>query len=130
MFTQFRVQVEKTTLPRAPIAAPPSLPPLPLGLDPGTIPTLEELGMAVPPHDPRQRMVFRGGETAGLARLGAWAFESGALGTYKETRNGLLEADDSSKLSPLAGRVKLFVSGGRFSHTKVQFKRDSVTAWS
>ena len=100
IFTQFRVQVEKATLPRAPIAAPPSLPPLPLGLDPGTIPTLEELGMAVPPHDPRQRMVFRGGETAGLARLGAWAFESGALGTYKETRNGLLAADDSSKLSP------------------------------
>jgi len=43
---------------------------------------------------------FKGGESAGLARLEEYLFETGSLATYKETRNGLLGANYSSKLSP------------------------------
>lgn len=69
-------------------------------LSPGEIPGLSDLGFDDVPPDPRGVMRFRGGEDAGLERLRQWIFESGALGTYKETRNGLLRAEDSSKLSP------------------------------
>jgi len=41
-----------------------------------------------------------GGEGPGLARIDAWVLRGDALRTYKETRNGLLGADFSSKLSP------------------------------
>ena len=100
LFTQFRVQAEKTSAPRAPLASPTALPPLPEGVNPGEIPALAVLGFAPPPYDPRQLTTFPGGETAGLTRLERWTFEADALKTYKETRNGLLLSDDSSKFSP------------------------------
>ncbi len=40
-----------------------------------------------------------GGETAGLARLQNYAWETRAALQYHETRNGLIERDDSSKFS-------------------------------
>lgn len=43
---------------------------------------------------------FHGGESYGLARLNYYLWESDAIQTYKETRNGLLHFDDSTKLSP------------------------------
>jgi len=43
---------------------------------------------------------MRGGETEGLARLHAYLWERDALKTYKETRNGMLGEDYSSKFSP------------------------------
>ncbi|MDX2065845.1 MAG: DASH family cryptochrome [Fimbriimonadaceae bacterium] len=43
---------------------------------------------------------FTGGETAGLARLQEYLWERDRLRVYKETRNGMLQFDDSSKLSP------------------------------
>ncbi len=100
VFTQFRVQAEKRTQPRATFPAPRSLPPLPAGLEVGEIPTLGMLGVAQPPADARQLIAFPGGETAGLARLEHYLFAADRLRVYKETRNGLLEPDDSSKFSP------------------------------
>lgn len=41
-----------------------------------------------------------GGEAAGLERLQAFIFQRKALGTYKETRNGMLDPWHSSRLSP------------------------------
>lgn len=41
---------------------------------------------------------FEGGETHGLERLD-YLFSSGAMSTYKDTRNGLIGADFSTKLS-------------------------------
>jgi deoxyribodipyrimidine photo-lyase len=42
---------------------------------------------------------FAGGETAGLARLQQYFWQQDLLRSYKETRNGLLGADYSSKFS-------------------------------
>jgi deoxyribodipyrimidine photo-lyase len=43
---------------------------------------------------------FLGGETEALTRLRHYLWDSDALRTYKETRNGMLQEDDSSKFSP------------------------------
>jgi len=45
-------------------------------------------------------MPFPGGEAAALARLKHYLWDSDALGTYFETRNGMLGADYSSKFAP------------------------------
>jgi len=50
--------------------------------------------------DPRAVLDFRGGRAAGWARLRHYLWDTKALSRYKETRNGLLGSDYSSKLSP------------------------------
>jgi deoxyribodipyrimidine photo-lyase len=45
-------------------------------------------------------MRFQGGETAGMARLQQYFWQQDLLKTYKETRNGMVGADYSSKFSP------------------------------
>lgn len=102
VFTQFRKQVEKYSAIRPPLEAPNRLPPLRPdgGLDIGAIPALADLGLALPPRDDRAVLEFAGGGTAGQARLHAYFWERDRLRTYKETRNGMLEADDSTKISP------------------------------
>jgi len=60
----------------------------------------EELPYVPYPNDHRASMVFSGGRAAGLARLKHYLWDTRALSTYKETRNGLLGADYSSKFSP------------------------------
>ncbi|MFC6736948.1 DASH family cryptochrome, partial [Halolamina salina] len=71
-----------------------------LGGDPGSFPTLDELGLDRPSYDDRGVLAFEGGETAGLDRLEAYVWEGDHLREYKWTRNGLLGAEYSSKLSP------------------------------
>ena len=44
--------------------------------------------------------MFAGGEGAALARLKHYLWDSDSLGTYFETRNGMLGADYSSKFAP------------------------------
>lgn len=43
---------------------------------------------------------FIGGEDQGLARLHYYFWKTDAVQTYKDTRNGLIDFDDSTKLSP------------------------------
>ncbi|MCS6967665.1 MAG: DASH family cryptochrome [Cytophagales bacterium] len=100
VFTQFRKQVEKTVRVRDIFPIPGKLPPLPPNLLEGTIPTLQELGLKEPPQDRRQLVHFTGGESAALDRVKTYIWEKDLLKTYKETRNGLLGADFSSKFSP------------------------------
>lgn len=100
VFSVFRKETEHITPVRDPMPAPSSVPPLPPNLDPGPMPTLEDFGMQEPPSDRRAVLSFKGGETAGLARLRHYLWESDAIATYKETRNGLVGADYSSKFSP------------------------------
>ncbi len=45
-------------------------------------------------------MLFHGGEKAALERLQHYLWGSDSIQSYKETRNGLLDFDDSSKFSP------------------------------
>lgn len=43
--------------------------------------------------------IVQGGERAGLDRLDSYVSQNGGVYTYKETRDGLMEFEDSSKLS-------------------------------
>ena len=49
---------------------------------------------------PKGAMAFHGGEGAALKRLKHYLWDKDCLGTYFETRNGMLGADYSSKFSP------------------------------
>jgi hypothetical protein len=50
--------------------------------------------------DPRAALDMIGGETRGLERVAHYLFSSRAIERYKDTRNGLIGADYSSKFSP------------------------------
>ncbi|RMG56923.1 MAG: DASH family cryptochrome [Bacteroidetes bacterium] len=96
IFTQFRKQVEKMAGVRPVFETPGqlSLPPaVPAGLTP------EAWGLEGEAPDARAVLPFAGGEEAGLARLQDYLWEGDHLRRYKETRNGLLGADYSSKFS-------------------------------
>ncbi|WP_416676906.1 DASH family cryptochrome [Egbenema bharatensis] len=100
IFTQFRKQVEKTATVNSVLPSPRILKGLPEGIQVGTLPTLEDLGLVSPPVDDRAVLPFQGGETAGLNRLDSYFWKGDRLRIYKETRNGMLGADYSSKFSP------------------------------
>ena len=51
------------------------------------------------PKDNRQAFDFRGGETAALARLNDYLWNTEYVTTYKETRNGLIGPNYSTKFS-------------------------------
>ncbi|MBE9033173.1 DASH family cryptochrome [filamentous cyanobacterium LEGE 11480] len=100
LFTTFRKQVEKESSWRVPLAAPAKLPPLPSGVDRGQLPTLADLGITPISPDTRGVMPFQGGETAAIKRLDEYFWQRDQLRIYKQTRNGMLGADYSSKFSP------------------------------
>lgn len=98
VFTDFRRQVERSGAVRTALPEPEHIPTpkewkgRPLAQD--------ELPYSPIDDDPRAAMRIVGGRTAALARLKHYLWDTQALSRYKETRNGLLGADYSSKLSP------------------------------
>ena len=100
VFTQFRKQVEKYSTVYDAFPTPKTLPPLPKTIDLGTIPTAQQLGIDVATLDDRGVLPFQGGETAGLTRLKAYIWDADCLRHYKQTRNGMLGTNYSSKFSP------------------------------
>ncbi|WP_008318514.1 DASH family cryptochrome [Leptolyngbya sp. PCC 6406] len=117
IFTQFRKRVERDSRVSTPSPPPTQLLPLPQGLEPGSLSSLQNLGLQPPIRDDRATLVFTGGETAGLARLHHYFWAADCLKTYKETRNGLLGADYSSKFSPW---LALGCLSPRYIHSAVQ----------
>ncbi|MDX2255982.1 MAG: DASH family cryptochrome [Pseudanabaenaceae cyanobacterium bins.39] len=99
LFTHFRKKVEADFHIR-PCYSVPSLPALPQNLELGDIPSLENLGLEPPAPCDRAPMQFIGGTKAANQRLDHYFWQSDRLAVYKQTRNGMLAADDSSKLSP------------------------------
>lgn len=99
LYTNFRKQVEQQSAIKAAIPIPERLAPLP-EIDPGKIPTLESLGLEAPQVDERTVLKFNGGETEALKRLQHYFWQEDCLRKYKETRNGMLGVDYSSKFSP------------------------------
>lgn len=101
VFTQFRKSVEKMASVRSTYPQPssinfPSKERLPLE---GTIPELTTYGLEEPEAEHRSVIQFDGGESAGLRRIQTYFWEEDRLKVYKETRNGLIGADYSSKFS-------------------------------
>ncbi|WP_027956022.1 DASH family cryptochrome [Halobacillus kuroshimensis] len=98
-FSQFRKRIEKNggTPPKA--IAPPQAAvkaELPNKIEEGKIPDAAALGMEIERKKPR----YHGGSTAAKQRLRDYIFTKDRLRVYKETRNGMLLEDDSSKFSP------------------------------
>lgn len=60
-------------------------------------------------------LVFNGGESNALKRLNYYLWETNLIKSYKETRNGLLGSDYSSKLSP-------YLSFGCISPRKIYYE--------
>ncbi|AWL12855.1 Deoxyribodipyrimidine photo-lyase [Saliniradius amylolyticus] len=94
-FTSFRKQVE-ARWPSIPVDEKPES--LPGGPDIPSDPIIGLEQRAI--TDKRSIIPLVGGETAGQQRLADYMGPDGALSHYKETRNGLLNSNDSSKLSP------------------------------
>lgn len=100
VFTAFRRRCEKEVKVRPLLPAPRAFP-AQNGSDPATpLPTLRDLGWVPFETDPRTAFPFKGGATAGWARIGSYFWEKRRLSFYKHTRNGLLTPEYSTKLSP------------------------------
>jgi deoxyribodipyrimidine photo-lyase len=100
VFTQFRKGLEKMVKIRATFPAPIKInyPGITEIFSSGEIPELEQYGLKEPePISGYLELV--GGEDAGLRRIQSYFWDRDLLKTYKETRNGLLGFDYSSKLS-------------------------------
>ena len=94
-FTSFRKEVEKFVPIRSPLNKPEYIPTLTQTLESGDIPTYCE-------SEGQKQGVgekIKGGETEALKELRYYIWESDNIASYKETRNGLLGRDYSSKLS-------------------------------
>lgn len=96
IFTEFRKKAEKADACIAPLPAPehiasPEIPPFVFRV---TDTESEKIYNNRPAHR------WRGGEDEGLRRMHYYYSESGLISSYKETRNGLLGEDYSSKFSP------------------------------
>ncbi|TBW27545.1 DASH family cryptochrome [Gramella sp. KN1008] len=100
VFTDFRKSLEKKAEVR-------DLIPMPQGKDRSNllqedlpIPELTDLGFEDFKTDPRTAFPFKGGEEQAKRRLSDYIWKNQNLLSYKETRNGLIGEDYSSKLSP------------------------------
>jgi len=80
-----------------------------------SIPELSDIGYEDNPMDTRTAFPFMGGEDRGLQRIEEYFFQQRHLETYKETRNGLVGCDYSSKLSA-------WLANGSLSPRQVYFK--------
>jgi deoxyribodipyrimidine photo-lyase len=129
VFTNFRKKTEKDAIIRKPFERPteinsPEIPTLKL-------PTLEDLGLVFTPIDSRAAIQFKGGETAAINRLNHYFYDTKNLSNYKETRNGMIGADYSSKFSAW---LAMGCISPRFIYTEIkkyekQFGANDSTYW-
>ena len=99
IFTQFRKQCEKNSFVRqlSEEISPLSKENL---LDQSfSIPTLIELGLEIKKSNPNSAFPFRGGTSQAKIRIQHYFWETKKLSFYKQTRNGLVGVDYSSKFS-------------------------------
>jgi deoxyribodipyrimidine photo-lyase len=129
VFTNFRKKTEKDSEIRKPFEAPTKInSPEISSLE---LPTLEALGLAKTTIDSRVVLQFKGGETEAIQRLKHYFYDTQCLSTYKETRNGMVGADYSSKFSAW---LALGCISPRYIHAEVkqyevQFGANDSTYW-
>lgn len=100
VFTQFRKDCEKFSKIRKSLAEPSKINFPSLNRNIGELPTLKDLQAEEVESSRKGVLEFKGGEEEGMRRLNTYFWENDCLKEYKETRNGLLGADYSSKFSP------------------------------
>ena len=99
VFTHFKKEVEKYIKVREPFPAPTSVNRWTFDIEMGQVPTLKDLNYEDFEVDNRCALKFKGGETAALERLQHYLWETDAIKSYKETRDGLVGCNYSSKFS-------------------------------
>ena len=98
VFSSFRRKVEKNLKIRPLIALPEKIS---CSWTPNNqLPSLSYFGLDEFETDERSVLDFRGGEDAGTSWMKEWIWERDCLKSYKETSNGMVGSDYSSKLSP------------------------------
>jgi len=131
VFTDFKKKCEKYGKIREDLPVPTVLPPLPLGVSTDFEPRVEEYFMDIPEVSHRSAIPFQGGETAALNRLNDYFFQTENITEYKQTRNGLIGKDYSSKFS-------IWLANGSISPRKIfnelkrfekNVKKNSSTYW-
>lgn len=99
VYTEFRKKAENRSRVRPTIKMPRPLKGLPEGIGEGEIPTFASFGLKDPGPESRTAFPFQGGESTGLARIDEYFWKSDCIAKYKETRNGLIGADYSTKFA-------------------------------
>lgn len=100
VFTAFRKEVEKLSKIRAAFKAPSKISYVRSDFpETGEIPTYQSYGLEEPKQDAKSWLEIKGGESSALGRLQSYFWEKDLLKSYKETRNGLVGMDYSSKFS-------------------------------
>ncbi|WP_018341961.1 DASH family cryptochrome [Cytophaga aurantiaca] len=97
-FTIFKKKTEKETPIRKAFDAPEKI--VSPNIPKAKFPSMKELGLQQITIDSRRAMAFKGGEEEACKRLHTYFYETRAIDTYKQTRNGLIGADYSTKFSP------------------------------
>lgn len=102
VYSQFRDLVEQRLPVFQPRPAPTRLPALPESAETycQPLPSLSQLGLGEPLSVPNSAFPFSGGEPAAQARLRDYLWLSQGVRQYKDTRNGLIGTEYSSKFSP------------------------------
>lgn len=100
IFTAFRKEVENFVPIRDLLPTPDTFKYWTFQYDKGEMPSLEDLGHEDFKTDKRAVLNFKGGETAALERLKNYLWDTDLIRNYKETRNGLIGSEYSSKFSP------------------------------
>ncbi|PIO31814.1 hypothetical protein AB205_0058980, partial [Aquarana catesbeiana] len=100
VYTQFRKAVETQCKVRPTLQMPEQLKSLPAGLEEGSVPTLEDFEQQDPLSDPRTAFPCSGGESQALQRLDYYFWDTNLVASYKDTRNGLIGMDYSTKFAP------------------------------
>ncbi|MFQ3577359.1 MAG: DASH family cryptochrome, partial [Cytophagales bacterium] len=99
-FTKFRKWIESDWCVRNLVKKPTVVPSLPENFKSESIPTISELSRQKPKTNSDITIHLKGGENNAWNRLNHYFWKSNKLSVYKETRNGMLGLDYSSKLSP------------------------------
>ena len=99
VFTPMRKKLEKYAMVREPLPEPSPLPASNLLSNESPLPTFEDLGHKKFELDERSAFPFEGGELKAWERLQDYFWQTENLKEYKQTRNGLVGIDYSSKLS-------------------------------
>jgi deoxyribodipyrimidine photo-lyase len=97
VFTNFRKKTEKDAIIRKSFDQPMVINSPEIG--PIILPTIDDLGIQEVAMDIRAAIQFKGGESEAVSRLNYYFFQTKDISIYKETRNGMVGADYSSKFS-------------------------------